>query len=154
MSRLPALIGALAACLCLALPAVAVDTSSSKDAPDLTAVRQKISAKDWPAAVTELRQLATSNQHADVYNLLGFSLRNMGQYAEAKTYYFKALDFEPAHKGAHEYLGELYVKTGEMDKARAMLVKLEKICASGCEELDDLKGAIAEADAKAAPKTN
>ena len=154
MSRFPLILGGLAVCLCLALPAAAVDTLSSKDAPDLTAVREKIKAKDWPSAATELRRIATTNQHADVYNLLAFSLRNMGQYAEARTLYFKALDFEPEHKGAHEYLGELYIKTGEMDKARAMLVKLEKICASGCEELDDLRSAIAEADAKAAPKTN
>ncbi len=154
MSRLSIILGCLAVTLCLASPTLAVDTPSSKDAPDLTAARAKIKAKDWQAAAAELREMAKFNQHADVYNLLAFSLRNMGQYAEARTLYFKALDFEPEHKGAHEYLGELYIKTGEMDKARAMFVKLQKICATGCEELDDLKSAIAEADAKAAAKTN
>jgi Flp pilus assembly protein TadD len=154
VSRFSIIFAGVAVSLCIALPAAAVDTPSSKDAPDLTTARAKIKAKDWQAAATELRELAKFNQHADVYNLLAFSLRNMGQYAEARTLYFKALDFDPDHKGAHEYLGELYVKTGEMDKARVMLVQLQKICANGCEELDDLKSAIAEADAKAAAKTN
>ncbi len=154
MFRLPTILSGLALALCLALPAAAVDAPSSKDAPDLSAVRAKIKAKDWQVAAAELRELAKSNQHADVYNLLAFSLRNIGEYDEARTLYFKALDFEPEHKGAHEYLGELFIKTGEMDKARAMFVELQKICATGCEELDDLKSAIAEADAKAAPKTN
>ena len=154
MSRLTIVMSAIALSFSLTLPARAVDVASSQDAPDLTAVREKIKAKDWPGAAADLRQIAEKNQHADVYNLVGFSLRNMGQYPEAKTYYAKALDFQPDHKGAHEYLGELYIKTGEMDQARAMLAKLEKICPSGCEELDDLKHDIAKADAKGAAKTN
>jgi Flp pilus assembly protein TadD len=129
----------------LANPALAVDTVAAKDAPDLTSVRAKIKTKDWPNAVAELQTLATTHQHADVYNLLGFSLRNIGDYTQARTFYAKALEFDPDHRGAHEYLGELYVKTGEMDKARAMLTRLEKLCPSGCEELDDLKKDIAEA---------
>ena len=50
-------------------------------------------------------------QHADVYNLLGFSLRKSGDLETAYTFYKKALDFDPEHKGALEYLGELYVET-------------------------------------------
>jgi Flp pilus assembly protein TadD len=134
--------------------ALAVDTVTTKDAPELAPVRAKIDAKDWTGAVADLKKLATTYQHADVYNLLGYSLRNLGDYGQAKTYYAKALDFDPGHKGAHEYLGELYLKTGEMDKAKAMLAKLEKLCPTGCEELADLKGDIAEAEAKSAAKTN
>src|ERR1700730_16801306 len=133
--------------------ALAVDTVTTKDAPELAPVRAKIDAKDWSGAVADLKKLAATYQHADVYNLLGYSLRNLGEYGEAKTYYAKALDFDPSHKGAHEYLGELYLKTGEMDKAKAMLAKLEKLCPTGCEELADLKGDIAEAEAKSAAKT-
>ena len=99
----------------LAHPALAVDTVAAKDAPDLASVRAKIKTKDWPQAVAELQALAATHQHADVYNLLGFSLRNIGDYTQARTFYAKALEFDPDHRGAHEYLGELYVKTGEMD---------------------------------------
>jgi len=153
--RLITTVVALAIGAMAASPAWAVDTpAAGKDAPDLSAVRGKIKAKDWAGAVADLRKLAETNQHADVYNLMGFSLRNLGQYAEARTYYGKALDFDPQHKGAHEYLGELYIKTGEMDKARAMVVKLQTLCPAGCEELDDLRNDVAEAEAKGAAKSN
>jgi len=136
---------AVVASLLMAGTASAVDTMTSKDAPDLASVRAKIKAKSWASAVAELQELAATHQHADVYNLLGFSLRNMGDYGQARSFYFKALEFDPNHKGAHEYLGELYVKTGELDKARAMQAQLEKLCPNGCEELADLKKDIAEA---------
>lgn len=44
-------------------------------------------------------------RHADVYNLLGFSLRKTGDHPKALTFYKKALDFDADHKGAPEYLG-------------------------------------------------
>ena len=60
-------------------PAYAVDNMSSTDAPDLTSVRAKIKAKDYTAALAELRDLAEDTQQADVYNLLGFTLRRSGR---------------------------------------------------------------------------
>ena len=59
-----------------------------------------------------------THQHADVYSLLGFSLRKTGDLKQAFTFYGKALDFDPQHKGALEYLGELYVETGQIEKAQ------------------------------------
>jgi hypothetical protein len=44
--------------------ALAVDTISSKDAPDLAAVRAKIKVKDYQGALSELRTLADTTQHA------------------------------------------------------------------------------------------
>jgi Flp pilus assembly protein TadD len=123
---------------------LAVDTIQSKDAPDLAAVRVKIKAKDWSAAAADLNAMIDKGiQHADVYNLLGFSLRNQGDNKSAQTYYSKALEFDPEHKGALEYQGELYVKIGEFAKARANLAKLVKLCPQGCEEREDLAKAIA-----------
>jgi Flp pilus assembly protein TadD len=121
----------------------AVDTETSKDAPDLAAVRAKIKARDFKAAIADLMALLDKGvQHADVYNLLGFSLRKSGDLKQAYTYYRKALEFDPEHKGALEYLGELYVETGELPKAREHLAKLQKLCPQGCEELEDLEKAI------------
>lgn len=125
-------------------PACAVDSVMSKDAPDLTNVRANIKAKDFQAALAELRKLVDKHEHADVYNLLGFSLRKTGDYKNALTYYKKALDYDPDHKGAHEYLGELYVETNDMAKARQHLAILVKLCPQGCEEREDLEKAIAE----------
>jgi Flp pilus assembly protein TadD len=130
--------------------ALAVDTISSKDAPDLTAARAKIKAKDYQAALVELRTLADTNQHADVYSLLGFSLRQTGDYTTALTFYKKALEFDANHKGAHEYLGELYIETGQLPKAREQLAVLEKLCPQGCEEREDLEKVLATT----APTTN
>src|SRR5207237_7970789 len=125
--------------------ALAVDNISSRDAPDLTSVRAKIKAKDFKAALAELTPMLATHQHADVYNLMGFSLRKRGDYQQAYTFYRKALDFNPEHKGALEYLGELYVETGQVDKARENLDLLKKLCPVGCEEMFDLEEAIAYA---------
>ena len=129
--------------------AVAVDTITSKDAPDLTSVRAMIKAKDYQAALVELRKMADTHQHADVYSLMGFSLRKTGDYPTALTYYHKALDFDANHRGAREYLGELYLETGDLSKAREQLAVLEKLCPQGCEEREDLEKALASAPPKA-----
>jgi tetratricopeptide (TPR) repeat protein len=128
--------------------ALAVDNITSKDAPDLTSVRAKIKAKDFKAALAELTPMLATYQHADVYNLMGFSLRKTGDYKQAYTFYRKALDFDPNHKGALEYLGELYVETGQMDKAKENVARLRELCPSGCEELADLEKAVNATTAK------
>src|SRR3954462_2268052 len=76
--------------------ALAVDVVASRDAPDLTSVRAKIRAKDFKAAIAELTPMLETHQHADVYNLMGFSLRKSGDPKQAYTFYCcKALDFDP-----------------------------------------------------------
>ncbi|MGO7053842.1 tetratricopeptide repeat protein [Rhizobium ruizarguesonis] len=126
-----------------ALPAFAVDNMQSTDAPDLTSVRAKIDAKDYADALAELRGLAEDNQQADVCNLMGYTLRKTGDYRTSLTYYTKALELQPDHRAAREYLGELYVETGEMAKAEEQVSSLKQLCPSGCEELEDLQKVIA-----------
>ena len=59
----------------LASGANAVDTPTTRDAPDLTTVRAKIKAKEFKSAIADLYGMIDKGvQHADVYNLLGFSL--------------------------------------------------------------------------------
>lgn len=123
--------------------AMAVDNMSSNEAIDLTSVRAKIAAKNYQAALDELRGLAEDTQQADVYNLLGFTLRKTGDFKTSLTYYTKALELQPDHKAAREYLGELFVETGSMDKAREQLAELTRLCPKGCEERSDLEKAIA-----------
>jgi Flp pilus assembly protein TadD len=132
-----------------ASPVLAVDTVPSSTAPDLTAVRAKIKASDYRGAIVDLNGLVDKGvQHADVYNLLGFSLRKSGDTRTALTFYKKALEFDPNHKGALEYSGELYVQLGDMVKARENAAKLTALCPQGCEELTDLQQAINGAAAK------
>jgi Flp pilus assembly protein TadD len=123
-------------------PVHAVDNMSSTDAPDLTSVRAKLKAKDYAAALSELRDLAEDVQQADVYNLLGFALRKTGDFKTSLTYYTKAIELQPDHRAAREYLGELFVETGNMEKAREQLAVLARLCPGGCEEREDLQKAI------------
>ena len=44
-----------------------------------------------------------------------------------KFFYNKALDIDPGHKGALEYLGELYVDTKRKDKANHAFIKIKKL---------------------------
>ena len=123
--------------------ALAVDTVVTKNAPDLTAVRAKIKAKDFAGALTDLKKLSDTVQHADVYNLIGFTSRKTGDYKNAATFYSKALDFDANHAGALEYQGEMYVELGQIDKAKANLARLVVLCPTGCEERGDLERSIA-----------
>jgi Flp pilus assembly protein TadD len=132
-----------------ASPALAVDTTTPSSAPDLTAVRAKINTSDYRGAIADLNAIIDKGvQHADVYNLLGFSLRKSDDTKTAMTFYKKALDFDPTHKGALAYQGELYVQIGDMTKARENAAKLTTLCPQGCEELADLQHAINGASAK------
>jgi hypothetical protein len=52
------------------------------------------------------------------------------------------LALNPDHRGANEYLGELYLELGNPDKAREQLAKLQGLCPKGCPEYDDLSKAV------------
>ncbi|XOC83390.1 tetratricopeptide repeat protein (plasmid) [Microvirga sp. M2] len=122
--------------------ALAVDDDTSTGSVDLTAVRNKIKAENYAAALEELRGLAEDTQQADIYNLMGYTLRKTGDYQTSLTYYNKALQLQPDYKAAREYLGELYVETGHIDKAKEQLAALAKLCPGGCEEREDLEKAL------------
>jgi tetratricopeptide (TPR) repeat protein len=126
----------------LTVPAFAVDDDSDTSSVDLTTVRAKIATADYGGALAELRGLVEDNQTADVYNLLGFTLRKTGDYATSLSYYRKALDLRPDFKPAHEYLGELYIETGQIDAAKGELAELARLCPAGCEERSDLEKAL------------
>ncbi len=79
---------------------------------------------------------------------MGFSARKLGRYDDSMMYYTKALDINPKHKGALEYMGELYLTLEQPEKAKALLARLEKICTFGCEEKRELQEAIAKWEAE------
>lgn len=142
----------------MAVPAFAVDTpsgggggggasSSETSGPTLADARAMIRAEKWKSAIAMLKTIvANDSGNADALNLLGFSLRKSGDMKNAEGFYLKALKLNPKHKGANEYLGELYVETGHMDKAKERLEILAKLCGNTtCEEYEDLEKAIAAA---------
>ena len=88
---------------------------------------------------------AAAGPHPDITTYMGYTQRKLGNFDLAKSYYAMALDVDPNHKGANEYLGELYVETGEMDLAKIQLAKLEEICTFGCIEENELRTWIVDA---------
>ena len=129
--------------LAASTPAFAVDNPTSTAAPELSGVRAKIEAANYKGAIADLNGLIDRGvQHADIYNLLGYSLRKSGDTKTAMTFYKKALEFDPNHKGALEYSGELFVQLGDIERARQNEAKLRALCPTGCEELADLQRAI------------
>ncbi|MFQ5954153.1 MAG: tetratricopeptide repeat protein [Kiloniellales bacterium] len=119
-------------------------SSSPKASEDRTAKRfakakKEIRKGDYEDAIELLEKVVRKQpNNADAYNLLGFSHRKLKKFDTAYKYYTRALKIDPNHKGALEYLGELYVDTGDLKSAEAVLARLAAVCPSGCEEKDDL----------------
>ena len=69
-------------------------------------------------------------------NYLGFAHRKIGDYENAEIYYSMGLELDPKDIGINEYMGELFVATNRLDKAKERLAVL-KDC--NCKEYKDLK---------------
>ena len=69
-------------------------------------------------------------------NYLGFAHRKIGDYENAEIYYSMGLELDPKHVGINEYMGELFVATNRLDKAKERLAVL-KDC--NCKEYKELK---------------
>jgi len=119
-------------------------TASAKTvATELVTIRSLLSAKNYNAAPTAL--LVADKEfpnNADINNLLGYTSRNLKQYAQASTYYTKSLKIDPKHLGALEYQGELFMKIKKTAEAKKNLAKLKGLCGVNCEEYLDLKKVI------------
>ena len=103
----------------------------------------EISNGNYQLAIKYLLKAAkTSPDNPDVYNLLGFSHRKLDKLEESFMYYNRALKLNPRHLGANEYIGELYLRTNNLQKAEEHLKILDDICFFGCGEYDDLKESI------------
>ncbi len=81
-------------------------------------------------------------------------------FGQAIRFTNKALALEPRDRDALAVQGEAMVELGAVPRARDNLVKLQKLCPSGCQQLAVLSAAIsrgptvAVAKAAPAPKTN
>ena len=69
-------------------------------------------------------------------NYLGFAHRKIGDYENAEIYYSMGLELDPKHVGINEYMGELFVVTNRLDKAKERLAVLEDC---NCKEYKELK---------------
>jgi tetratricopeptide (TPR) repeat protein len=131
----------------LALPGVgyAAGTSSSEPAaqPDLyKQAKDLVDDEEYAKAIPLLEQsIQQKGEYADALNLLGYSNRKLGDMSKAMTYYTKALNKEPNHLGANEYMGELYLEMNDLPKAEERLAVLKSACGD-CDEYEDLEDEI------------
>ena len=105
-------------------------------------VLSMIKKEQYADAITELEKILTNTNYAsdpDILNHYAYSLRKTQNLIKAEEYYKKALSIDLGHRGALEYIGELYVDTKRLDLANATLKKLENC---RCEEYAELKSYI------------
>lgn len=145
---------ALAISLAFGIAFAADDPKPEPKPKDLEQARAAIAAKDWTHA-RELLAVAVARtpRSADAHNLYAYSLR-MGEHPPMDLvfrHYNEALRIDPKHLGAHEYLGEAYLMTGNLVKAREHLAILERICGA-CSEQAKLAQAVANAERQQAGK--
>jgi len=106
-----------------------------------------VDSGDYATALPMLAALTRAQpDSANAWNLYGFTNRKLGHFDEAAAAYDTALRLNPEHRGALEYQGELFLQTGQPDKARANAARLQELCGS-CEEYEDLAAALKAAGA-------
>ena len=142
----------MAACLFCATVAAAPSSDPPQSAPgnpDYAKAAVLIEAEKFAEALPLLKNAeAAEPDNADVHNYLGYAHRQLKNYDAALRHYKIALRLVPRHRGANEYLGELYLVLGDLAKAEERLAVLDKACLFGCEEYTELKDAIAAYKAK------
>ena len=82
------------------------------------------------------KALKKEKNNPDILNYMGFTSRKIGNFSEAEDYYLRGLAIDPKHNGINAYLGELYVQTDRIDKAKE---RLEVLKNCNCEEYGELE---------------
>ena len=161
MSKTFAWFPALMLAAAFATSAAAMDTPKpdpkepDKKGSQLEQARAAIDAKNWTGAQAILREAVARNpQNADLQNLYAYSMRMGPDPAMDLVFrhYNEALRLEPKLRGAHEYIGEAYLMSGNVPKAREHLALLEKLCGADCREYKLLKVAVAAQEQQHAQK--
>jgi Flp pilus assembly protein TadD len=130
--------------LSLAPPAARAAGDDPSDASALKPMVEALRAGQYAAAIPRLENYTLQfPKDANGWNWLGYAYRKNGQLKLAFARYERALALDPSHRGAHEYIGEAYLQDHQPEQARKHLQRLEALCPGGCEELADLRQALA-----------
>jgi cytochrome c-type biogenesis protein CcmH/NrfG len=125
--------------------------SAKAEDPAVQTAKAALTAGDYASAQLSLKvALAADPGNADLHNLYAYSLRKGASPDMALVFkhYNEALRLDPKHRGAQEYIGEAYLMTGNLPKAKEHLAALDKLCFFGCTEYTELKKAIADYELK------
>ena len=160
--RRPAIVAALVAVLAvLPRPAEAVFSGEmsprppSSDAEYAAAIEAK-DAKDWTGMINNLLRVVHRRPwHDNAHTLLGYGYRKIGRYERALEHYREAIELNPRHRGAMEYMAVTLLHMERPDEAEAVRADLARVCRTvtltfsdgsfgdGCEELRLLDKALA-----------
>lgn len=127
-----------------AAPSDDADDQALLDDADYAAGLVALKAGDAAAALLRFQAaLKRFPDAANLHNELGFAHRRLGRFDKAFEHYKRALKIDPRHRSAHEYIGEAYLLVGDVAGAERHLAALRSICVLPCDELEDLRKAIA-----------
>jgi Flp pilus assembly protein TadD len=141
----PWLATVIALAFAFAVPAaVAMPTTTpSAASDDYKAGETAVKEGRYQDAVNVLTKVVQREpDNADAHNYLGFSLRKLGDLDKAQAHYRAALQLDPDHKAALEYYGELFLQIKDLPRAEEQLVRLQRVCPSGCTERAALEQAV------------
>ena len=147
--------------LLLALTPSAQAVMSGNDEPPqagapATPYQQGVAAhldENWSDVIRFMAEaIAEQPWNDDAHNLIGHAYRKLGDYDQSLDHYQTALQLNPYHRGALEYLGEAYLEMGRINDARHLLDRLEQECRrlfadnwkAECEEWQDLDEAFTD----------
>ena len=131
------------------------EKKSSTAVQPIDQARAAIARQDWTGAQGFARTAVERNpQSADAHNLYAFSMRKgpNPQMELVFRHYNEALRIDPLHLAAREYLGEAYLMTGNVAKAKDLLAELDRLCKAGCVEQAELKRSISTFERQHAAK--
>jgi cytochrome c-type biogenesis protein CcmH/NrfG len=111
--------------------------------PDFANAKAAIDRRDYASAIAALNRVTQAEpRNPEAWNLLGFATRKSGNPRGSLAHYQKAMEIDPKHLGAHEYMGEAYLMLDELANAEILLKRLDSFCTFGCQEHRMLKTAI------------
>ena len=126
-------------------PVVAEDAAEAEtENVELDAGYRALEAGQYETAIKIFQAaLADDPSNAEVYNQLGYINRRLQNFAQAFTLYAKALELDPGHTAAHNYVGEAFLEVGDLDRAEHHLRQLDLLCLFGCDDFYELEQAVA-----------
>lgn len=112
---------------------------------DLKAGKKKEAEKKFAKALKRFDEATRlAPEYYQAWNMLGFTSRKTGDLKRAFAAYHRSLELNPDYDEAHEYLGEAYVLSGDLAKAKEQLAWLQ---AKKSEEAAELEETIRAAEA-------
>ena len=116
---------------------------AQQPANNFQTARALILSGKYEAGIAAMKALGYDD-HPDDASSIGYANARLGNLAEARVWYNKALAADPNHLSTWTYSGALYVAQGDIAKARGDLDRIKAICGgTACPEYQQLEGLIA-----------